>query len=183
MLHGRKEMAGGSQRSGSSPVGGVVAKPDYRTRAGDPGANSIGQRGGREHSCTGRTAQGYPTNGVSVAATLCKSWLGWSPQPTACWASTADHLGQGANGRERHPAPAEGRYALERATLGQRSWLVCGNRASHMAEVRPAAAPGRQLQVAPDPEFDSKLADIVCTSTRRGGPWCSAWMKSRRFRR
>src|SRR5215469_374900 len=32
MLHGRKEMGGGSQRSGSSPVGGVVAKPEYRTR-------------------------------------------------------------------------------------------------------------------------------------------------------
>src|SRR5215472_14358892 len=29
----------GSKRSGSSPVGGVVAKPEHRTRAGDPGAD------------------------------------------------------------------------------------------------------------------------------------------------
>jgi hypothetical protein len=43
MLHGRKGMGGGSQRCGSSPVGGMVANPEHRTRAGDPGADCLGQ--------------------------------------------------------------------------------------------------------------------------------------------
>src|SRR5215471_4954490 len=103
MLHGRKEMGGGSERSGSSPVGGVVATPEC-TRAGNPGADSIGQRGRREYPRAGGTAQGYPTNGVSVAATVCQSWLGRSAQPAARWASTADHLDTGTSSSERHPA-------------------------------------------------------------------------------
>src|SRR5215472_17906750 len=115
MLHGHKEMGGGSQRSGSSPVGGVVAKPEYRTRVGDPGADSIGQRGGREYPRAGGTTQGYPTNGVSVAATVRKSWLGRSAQPAARWASTADHLHAGTSSSEHHPAQAEDGYPLERA--------------------------------------------------------------------
>src|SRR5215469_4818621 len=147
MLHGRKEMGGGSQRSGSGAVGGVVAKPEYRTGAGNPGADSIGQRGGREYPRAGGTTQGYPTNGVSVAATVCQSWLGRSAQPAARWASTADQLDAGTSSGERHPAQAEDGYPLERTAVGQGSWLVRGHRASHMAEVRPAAAPGRHLQI------------------------------------
>src|SRR5215472_14932322 len=118
MLHGHKEMGGGSQRSGSSPVGGVVAKPEYRTRVGNPGADSIGQRGGREYPRAGGTAQGYPTNCVSVAATVCKSWLGRSAQPATHWASTADHLQTGTSSGERHPAQAEDGYTLKLAALG-----------------------------------------------------------------
>jgi hypothetical protein len=63
MLHGRKEMGGGSQRSGSSPVGGVVAKREYRTRVGDPGAESIGQREGE--------VSGRWRNGSRLPSELC----------------------------------------------------------------------------------------------------------------
>ena len=151
MLNGRKEMGGVNQRGGSGPVGGMAAKPEPGTRAGDPGADCPGQRRGREYPCVGGTAQGDRANGVSVAAAICQSRVGGSAEPAARWASATNHGGEGTSGSQRDPAQAEDHDPLECATFGQRSGLVLGHGASHLAEVRPAASPGRHLQIQPGP--------------------------------
>jgi hypothetical protein len=54
-------------------VGGVVAKPEYRTCAGDTGADRTGQRGRREYPCAGGTRA---TGGCQIEGKFCAIYLG-----------------------------------------------------------------------------------------------------------
>jgi transposase len=98
---------------------------------------------------------------MSVAATVCQSWLGRSAQPAAHWASTADQLDTGTS-----PGDATLRKP-KRATHWSARRLP-----KNLACLRPPCiASGRRYGLQPhrvesfkfsqDPEFDSKLADIV----------------------
>src|SRR4029077_18939089 len=142
-------MLGGNKRSRSSRVGALVAGAEYPSRAGDPSARRVGQRGGGECPRSGSAAWGNPDHGLSVATALSERGTRWAAHQAAYGPPAADYLGQGAGGNQRDAAQAQGGDPLERAALGQAGRAFGSHRASHLAKVRAAAASGGDFQVQP----------------------------------
>src|SRR3989442_2387797 len=141
---------------------------------------------GQDNKGGGPPTARHARDGRQVANAVCAGApRGLVRRAAAGGASHHHRRGDRAGGCAHAGKHAARRDALEHPRDGPSSRPQPRDHQPHLACVPVAAASQRNLQAIPRSAAGCRRCAISwgCTSTRRSTPWCSAWTRSRRFKR